>query len=78
MFNKVHGAQCQDRLTLIEQSHNQTIRVNCITNSYLSIVIEPPRQPLSGEFLTPDRQDEARADIHTSGFAPLGDEKKAI
>ena len=35
------------------------------------VATEPPLQPLSGEVITPksaNRQDDARADIHTRGF----------
>ena len=71
-FTADHAMICRHGgLTFVRHNELRNVTAELLSTVCNNVAIEPPLQPLSGESLIPmsaNRQDDARADIHASGF----------
>ena len=71
-FTIDHAMVCQHGgLTFVRHNDFRDITAGLLSRVCSDVATEPPLQLLSGEVITPksaNRQDDARADIHTRGF----------
>ena len=71
-FTADHAMICRHGgLTFVRHNELRDVTAELLSTVCNNVAIEPPLQPLSGESLIPlsaNRQDDARADIHASGF----------
>ena len=71
-FSTDHAMICKHGgLTFVRHNALRNITAEWLSGICHDVSIEPPLQPLTGEFLEPktaNHQDEARADIHVRGF----------
>ena len=73
MFSPDHAMICKHGgLTFIRHNDLRNFTAEWLSKVCYDVAIEPPKQPLTGESIEPrsskNRHDEARADIHASGF----------